>query len=256
MNGVLPTALGVAFAGFAGLFCGSFAGLAAHRLARDQAIIGAPSLCPSCRASLGIGDIFPLLSWLVRRRRCGQCGAPIDARYPLVEGVVAALFIAVYLVQGATLPGLLLGALAVGLTTLSFIDLETGIIPDRILVILAPLGVIYGFVEGSQRLDDVFVSIIGGGFAGGVAYAVHYGYRRLRGREGLGLGDVKFFAVAGLWLGPFGLPAFMIVSGVLGVAFALLWRRLGGGREFPFGPSLSLGLFLCLLFPALVRLLG
>ena len=150
----------------------------------------------------------------------------------------------------------MLGALAVGLTTLSFIDLETGIIPDRILVILAPLGVIYGVVEGSRWLDDVFASIIGGGFAGGVAYAVHYGYRRLRGREGLGLGDVKFFAVAGLWLGPFGLPAFMIVSGVSGVAFAMLWRRLGGGRGFPFGPALASGLFLCLLFPALVRLFG
>ena len=252
----MNSALGVALAGFIGLVCGGFAGIAAHRLARDQPIDGAESHCPSCLAALGTGDPLPLFAWLARRGRCGRCGAPLGLRYPVIEGVVAALFIAVYLQAGATTPGLLLAARAVGLVMLSAIDLETGIIPDRILVNLAPLGVIYHVVGGSRALDDAAISLIGGGFAGGVAYAVHYGFKRLRGHDGLGLGDVKFFAVAGLWLGPFGLPAFMIVSGVTGVAFALLWRRLGGGREFPFGPSLALGLFICLMVPAITRLLG
>lgn len=256
MDGVPLLALGVALAGLVGLLCGGFASLAAHRLARDQPIIGASSRCPSCRAALGIGDLFPLLTWLVWRGRCAQCGAPSGVRYPLVEGVVAVLFIAVYLERGATPSGLLLGALAVGLATLSAVDLEIGIIPDRILVILAPLGVIYRYGVGAHALDDILISVIGGAFAGGLAFTIHYGFKRLRGRDGLGLGDIKFFAVAGLWLGPFGLPALMIVSGVSGVAFALLWRRLGGGREFPFGPSLALGLFLCLLFPALTRFFG
>ena len=73
--------------------------------------------------------------------------------------------------------------------------------------------------------------------------------------SGVGIGAIDL-TIAGLWLGPFGLPAFMIVSGVSGIAFALLWRRLGGGREFPFGPSLALGLFLCLMVPALTRVMG
>lgn len=256
MEGVPSGAFGVILAGFAGLLCGSFAGLAGHRLARGQPLIGAASHCPSCRAALGPGDLFPLLSWLFRRGRCRACNAPTGAGYPLVETVVAVLFIAIYLQRGAAPGGLLLGALALGLAVLSVIDLEIGIIPDKMLLILAPLGVIYRYGEGARALDGILISVIGGAFAGGVAWAVHYGFKWLRGRDGLGLGDVKFFAVAGLWLGPFGLPAFMIVSGVSGVAFALLWRRLGGGREFPFGPSLSLGLFLCLLFPALTRLFG
>ncbi len=244
-------ALGLVLAGVVGLFCGSFASLAAYRLARDQPVIGAGSRCASCQAPLGMRDVFPLLSWLGSHGRCAHCGAPADTRYPLVECIVAGLFMAVYLAPGATLPGLLLGVLAVGLVMLSAVDLEIGIIPDVILAGLAPLGVIHGYAVGLQGLDDVLLSLIGGGFAGGVALAVHYGFKRLRGRDGLGLGDVKFFAVAGLWLGPFGLPAFMIVSGLLGIAFALLWRHLGGGREFPFGPALAAGLFLCLLFPAL-----
>ena len=184
MDGVPHAALGVVLAGFMGLLCGGFASLAAHRLARDQPIIGASSRCPSCRASLGIGDLFPLLSWLVSRGRCRQCGAPIGARYPLVEGVVAVLFIAVYLERGATPTGLLLGALAVGLATLSAVDLEIGVIPDSILAVLAPLGVIYRYAGGSRALDDILISVIGGAFAGGVAYAVHYGFKRLRGRDG------------------------------------------------------------------------
>lgn len=256
MEGIPNGAFGVVLAGVVGLLCGSFASLAAHRLAQGQPIIGAASRCPSCRAVLRLGDLFPLLSWLVRRGRCRACGALTGAGYPLVEGVVAVLFIAIYLQRGAAPGGLLLGALAIGLVVLSVIDLEIGIIPDRMLMILAPLGVIYRYGEGARGLDDILISVIGGAFAGGVALAVHHGFKWLRGRDGLGLGDVKFFAVAGLWLGPFGLPAFMIVSGVTGVAFALLWRRLGGGREFPFGPALALGLFLCLLFPALTRLFG
>ena len=247
-------ALGFVLAGVMGLFCGSFASLVAYRLARDQPVIGAG--CASCQAPLGIRDLFPLLSWLGSHGRCGQCGEPVGYRYPLVECIVAVLFMAVYLAPVATLPGMLLGALAVGLAMLSAVDLEIGIIPDVILAGLAPLGVVYGYAGGLQGFDDVYISLIGGAFAGGVAFAVHYGFKRLRGRDGLGLGDVKFFAVAGLWLGPFGLPAFMIVSGVLGIAFALLWRRLGGGREFPFGPSLASGLFLCLLFPSLTTLFG
>lgn len=183
-------------------------------------------------------------------------GTPFGVRSLVIEGVVAALFAAIYVERGATPGGLLLAALAVGLVMLSAVDLKISIIPDKIQMALAPLGVIYRCVVGSWALDDILISLAGGAFAGGVAFAVHYGYKRLRGRDGLGLGDVKFFAVAGLWLGPFGLPAFMIISGAAGIAFALLWRHLGGGREFPFGPSLALGLFLCLMFPALTRIMG
>lgn len=199
-----------------------------------------------------------MLCGLFVRRAADQLsgGKPFGVRYLVIEGVVGALFIAILLDRGASPSGLLLALLVLGLATLSVVDLKIGIIPDNIQLVLAPLGVVYRAVDGSSVLDDILISLIGGAFAGGVAFAVHYGFKRLRGRDGLGLGDVKFFAVAGLWLGPFGLPAFMIVSGVTGVAFSLLWRRLGGGREFPFGPSLALGLFICLLFPVLTRILG
>ena len=247
----VPPALGVAVAALLGLIFGSFVTLASHRLPRGEPILTGRSRCPSCRAALGPRDLVPLLSWLALRRRCRQCGAAVSPRYALIEVLLAGLFAALYLHSGATLTGLLLAGLAVGLVTLSVTDLEAGIIPDKVLLALAPLGLAYQYVTG-----DVTLGLAGGALAGGVAYAIRYAFKRLRGRDALGLGDVKYFAVAGLWLGPFGLPAFMVVSGVAGIAFALLWRRFGGGREFPFGPALALGLLLCLLFPELVRLLA
>ena len=234
-----------------GLVFGSFVTLSSYRLPRCEPILMGRSRCPSCGAALGFRDLVPVLSWLVSRRRCRHCAAAVSPRYAVIEVVLAGLFVGLYLDLGATPASLLLGALAVGLVTLSVTDLEVGIIPDKVLLVLAPLGLAYQYLTG-----DWVLGLIGGGFAGAVIYGVRYAFKRLRGRDALGLGDVKFFAMAGLWLGPFGLPALMVASGVGGMVFAVAWRRLGGGRAFPFGPALALGLFACLLFPAFVRLLS
>lgn len=242
----LSLVLGSVAAMLLGLAFGSFVTLVTYRLPRGEPIFRGRSRCPSCEAALGPRDLVPVLSWLAHRGRCRRCGAPVSVRYPTMELVLAVLFVVVYLRVGATLPGLLLAALAVGLVTLSVIDLEVGIIPDRVLLVLAPLGLAYQLAIG-----HVLVALAGAVLAGGLAYGLRVAFLRLRGRDALGLGDVKFFATAGLWLGPASLPAFLIVSGLGGIGFARLWRRLEGGREFPFAPALALGLFLCLLFPSL-----
>lgn len=244
----LGPALGGAVAALLGLAFGSFVGLVSYRLPRGEPIFGGRSRCPSCGAELASRDLVPVLSWLAHRGRCRRCGAPVSARYPAVELVLAALFVLVYLLYGPTLRGALLAALAVGLVTLAVVDIEFGVIPDKVLLILAPLGLIYQFAVG-----DLLAAVAGAALAGGLAYAVRLAFLRLRGRDALGFGDVKFFAAAGLWLGLAGVPVFLVVSGLVGTGFALLWRRLGGGREFPFGPALAVGLFACLLFPRLAQ---
>lgn len=245
----IPPALGGVFAAALGLAFGSFVTLASYRLPRDEPIIAGRSRCPSCKTPLAARDLVPVVSWLLQRRRCRRCGAPVSPRYAIIEVVLGALFVAVYLRLGAGVEGLFLAGLAVGLVILAAVDIEAGIIPDKVLIVLAPLALAYQFALG-----DALAGLAGGALAGGVAAAVRLVFLRLRGREGLGLGDVKFFAVAGLWLGPMGVPGFMVVSGLAGAIFARLWRRMGGGEEFPFGPALALGLFLSLLFPGLATL--
>ncbi len=249
MAEAFPPALGIVAAALLGLAFGSFATLLVYRLPRGEPVIVGGSRCTACGAALGVRDLAPMVSWLVQRGRCRHCDAPVSARYPLIEALLAVLFVVVYLRAGATLPGGLLAALAVALVTLAVIDLEVGLIPDRILLFVAPLGLVYQLAEG-----DFVVAVAGGAFAGGLAYLIRFAFLRLRGRDALGLGDVKFFAAAGVWLGPMGLPAFMVISGLGGAVFAGLWRRWGGGLEFPFGPALAVGLFVCLLFPELTRI--
>lgn len=77
------------------------------------------------------------------------------------------------------------------------------------------------------------------------------GYSKWRGKEMLGLGDVKFFAAAGFWLSLGLIPWFLSLAGFLGVLIGLIWKRAGGGREFPFGPALCLSLLGCVLYQLL-----
>lgn len=248
MNGAGIEVISAVAAAVLGAVLGSFVTLVSHRLPRGGSLVRGRSRCPSCGTVLGLRDLMPLVSWLASRGRCRHCGAPVGARYPVIEAVMAALFLAVYLRFGVTVPAALLGAAAVLLVTLAAIDLETGFLPDAVQVPLLLLGVGYRWWAG-----DLIQGLVGLALAGALAYAVRFGYGRLTGREGLGLGDVKFFGVAGLWLGPTGLPAFMVLGGGLGLFVGLVWRRLVSTREFPFGPALAAALFAILLFPELAR---
>jgi ABC-2 type transport system ATP-binding protein len=159
----IPLALGASRAALLGLCFGSFVTLASYRLLRREPILMGRSQCPSCRAALGIRDLVPVLSWLMSRRQCRHCAAPVSPRYALIELLLGAMFVGLYLDLGATPAIILLAALAVGLVTLSVTDLETGIIPDMVLLVVAPLGVVYQYLTG-----DVVLGLIGGGFAGAV----------------------------------------------------------------------------------------
>ena len=85
-----------------------------------------------------------------------------------------------------------------------------------------------------------------------VVAAIGLAYRRLRGREGIGLGDAKLFAAAGAWLSWTGLPSVLLLAAAAGLAGHLLAARLTGrrlkGRELPFGPYLARALWLVWLY--------
>lgn len=235
---------GLAIAILAGLLFGSFATLASYRLPHRAPIVMGRSECPHCHTPLGFRDLFPLFSWLATHGACRYCHAKISIRYPLIEAAQALLFALVYLELGWNAEALVVAGLSVCLLVMIVTDIEYGIIPDPIQWILLALGGIYHLVRG-----DVFAEPLAGLLAGGaLGLLLRYGYHMLRRRHGLGLGDVKFLAVAGLWIGPYGLPPFLFASGMLGIFTALLWRFLGRGRIFPFGPALALALGCCVLY--------
>lgn len=236
MQAAMPDFLLLGLAALIGLCLGSFASLLAYRLPRGLPVIGGRSRCPACSRALGPRDLAPVLSYLWRRGRCGHCGAAIGVHYPLIELAAAALSVLAVLAAGPGMDAALLALLGTGLLVIAVVDLEFMIIPDTMLIALALLGAWFRFAE----LGDAAAGAAAGG---GLAWALRAVFSRIKRREALGLGDVKFFAVAGIWCGLGGLAGFMLLSGIFGILFALGWKARGRTAEFPFAPALAAGLF-------------
>ncbi len=227
-----------------GLVLGSFVTMLSARLPAGGDLLGARSKCPQCHTALGVPDLVPVFSWLFLRGRCRHCAAPISRRYPVTELVMVMIAVLVAARLGATWEGLLVLLLGAVLLAMSVIDFEHGYLPDPLQVAAALLGGAFVILNGHWKSG-----LAGAAVGLAVGLALRYGYCALRKRHGLGLGDVKLFAVAGLWLGVESLVSFFAIAGVLGILFGLVWRRAGGHAEFPFGPALCATLFLLLLFP-------
>ena len=211
--------------------------------------------CFYCMKPLTWQESFPLIGWLLRpdvlKAPC-PCGQRTGL-WPQPVAEIIGFLLGVYAmwVVDWSAPALPL-CIGIGLmTAIAFVDLQFGLIPDGLNLLLAVTGV--WWISSSGGDINMALIVSGGLLAVGLFCALIYS--RWRGREMLGLGDVKFFAAAGLWL-PFEIaPWFLALAGVLGVGIGFLWRRAGGGKEFPFAPALCLSLILCLLYPLTRQLL-
>lgn len=231
---------------FLGACFGSFISLLSYRIPHDLPWIATRSQCPRCKTALGWRDLMPVLSYLLAGRRCRHCAAPMSPRYVLIELTTAAAFTGLYALKGPGWEFVILAGLAVCVIALIVTDLEHYMIPDAVQAAMAALGMAYVFQQG-EALD---ARLLHAALAFGIGLALHYGYYWLKGRHGLGFGDVKLLGVAGLWLDLHALPVFLFLSGVIGILSALLWRLAGRGASFPFGPALAAALLLMVLHPA------
>lgn len=197
------------------------------------------SQCPACGITLQPADLVPLWSWLRARGRCRHCGARLSLWYPLVE--LAAIAIGALSVLLLPLPEAWLAAvLGWWLLALALIDLRAWLLPDTLTLPLLAAGLAaaaMGLPPGTSLANAV-----GGAAAGYAALAgLGYVYRRLRGREGLGLGDAKLLGAAGAWLGLDSLPWVVLAAALLGLVLALAQRQpMRAETAVPFGPALAL----------------
>jgi prepilin signal peptidase PulO-like enzyme (type II secretory pathway) len=229
-----------------GLVAGSFATAASYRLANDQPLAVDRSRCPQCNHVLGPVDLVPVFSWLARRGKCRYCRAPISARYPAIELITTALFVLSWHLGGAdSLRAAILAVTFLGLMVITVADLEARIIPDKALLAMIPLAILWRWHLGLNWIDGIAGVVLGGA----VMYGVRAGFKALRGVDALGLGDVKFIALAGLYVGATGLAPLLVLGGLIGIAFGLAWRLSGRGTYFPFGPALCAGLGVLLAAP-------
>lgn len=204
------------------------------------------SRCPACGTTLRPADLIPFWSWLRTGGRCRHCGAGLSAWYPLVE--LAAVAIGVLSLWLLPVPDAWVAALlGWWLLALALIDLRTWRLPDALTLPLLVAGL--GAAALHQPPETPLIGALAGAAAGyGVLAGLGYVYRRLRGRDGLGLGDAKLLAAAGAWLGLASLPWVVLAAALLGLLLALAQRRpLQAETAVPFGPALALafwGLFM------------
>ncbi len=235
---------------------GSFLGVLVVRLPAGQPLVLARSACPHCGVTLKARDLVPLVSWLANHGRCRACSARLGIFYPLVELLALALALWAYMV----VPGWPLWVtclLGWTLLALALIDARHLELPDLLTLPLIPAGLLMAWLLAPEAvLAHVIGAAAGFLFLAGLALA----YRRLRGREGLGLGDAKLLAAAGAWLGWQGLPSVILIAAASGLAGALVQARLGrgesggldAGRPLPFGPYLAAGFWLVWLYGPLM----
>ena len=226
--------------GLLGLIIGSFLNVCIYRLPRRQSVNWPGSRCTTCDRSLSWYENIPVVSWLVLRGRCRTCGERISAMYPLVELVTGALFVAGYVIYGWTPLLAVRLAFACAMVVLFAVDLRHHLLPN---VITVP-GIVVGFLVSLLMPPGWKSSLIGLVAGGGVLFVIAEGYYRLRGIEGLGMGDVKMLSMIGAFLGwKLVLVTLVLASfagSIIGVGVIALGRG-GMKAALPFGTFLAVG---------------
>ena len=233
----LPAAV---LAGVFGLSVGSFLNVCIHRLPADQSLVWPRSYCPRCRTPLRWYDNMPLLGYAMLGGRCRACRTPISAMYPLVEAMTAGVFVAGYLLFGAQLLLVPRLVFACAMIVLFVIDLQHKILPNQITLPGMAVGLVLGGLTGPGWIS----SSLGIAAGAGSLFAVAEVYYRVRGEEGLGMGDVKMLGMIGAFLGwKLALLTLMLSSllgSIVGVAI-LLVKKESLKYALPFGTFLAIG---------------
>ena len=230
----------VALLAVIGLAVGSFLNVCIYRLPRRESLNWPGSHCTTCNRALSWYENIPVASWLVLRGRCRTCGNRIGIVYPIVEVVTSALFVGGFLIYGWT-PLLAVRLLfACAMIVLFVIDLHHRILPN---VITIP-GIVVGLICSAMLPPGWLAALIGAIAGGGALFLIAEAYYRVRGVEGLGMGDVKMLAMIGAFLGwQLTLVTLMLASlsgSIIGVALMASGRR-GMQAALPFGTFLAVG---------------
>lgn len=257
----LDTTVFALFSGVIGLMVGSFLNVVVHRLPKimdndwrnqcaelhgvalpdcEHLTLARPrSRCPQCGHSITALENIPVFSWLALRGKCSACHAPISPRYPIVEALSGLLsaFAAVHFGFGWSAAGAMI--LIWCLIALTFIDVDTQLLPDSITLPLLWLGLLFNLFGTFTDLPSAVTGAMGGYLS---LWIVYWGFKLATGKEGMGYGDFKLLAALGAWMGWQMLPLTILLSSlvgaVVGIGLILLAKR---GRQvpIPFGPYLA-----------------
>ncbi|MEE2821685.1 MAG: prepilin peptidase [Acidobacteriota bacterium] len=237
-----------------GLVVGSFLNVCIYRIPRGQSVVYPRSSCPNCNSPIRILENIPILSYLVLRGKCRQCGTKISWIYPLVEGLTAILFCLLFIKYALLFPFFLNAIFFSILVILIFIDLSERLLPD----ICTLGGVAFGFVmaplQSGEFFSDVSLinlqgvlmrycySLLGILMGAGILWLVGEIYLRVKKVQGIGFGDIKMMAMVGAFLGWQHTWLTIVLGSLFGAligSFYIYFQEKGIKYELPFGSFLA-----------------
>ncbi len=242
------------FAFLFGLVFGSFLNVCIYRIPRDKSIAWPPSACPKCGARIKWYDNIPLISFLVLRGKCRQCKAPISWQYPVVELLSALLTVLFVWRYGISVWTGVAVVAVYALLALSVIDFELMIIPDRFSLGLIVWGLLFAWAN--PNFDGIWwqkeLYALSGGAAGlfGVLAIALIGTWMFK-KDAMGGGDVKLMGGVGTLIGWQGVLTTVVFASFFGLVYAVFLMIFRGKKRtdaIPFGPFLSLGALINLLY--------
>ncbi|WP_430231867.1 prepilin peptidase [Nitrosomonas communis] len=257
------SAIFIAFSTIIGIIVGSFLNVVIYRLPRmmerawhqqcaelrGENIHHSPvfnlviprSTCPQCEHRITVLENIPLISYLFLKGYCSQCNTRISLRYPIVEGLTGIMsgFTAWHFGFGLTTIAALLFIWA--MIALTFIDLESQLLPDTITLPLLWIGLLFNLDNGFIEIRSAIIGTVAGYL---VLWTIYWGFKLITGKEGMGYGDFKLLAAIGAWLGWQMLPLVILFSSFAGgvISFILIiTNKFQRNTTIPFGPYLAAG---------------
>ena len=211
-------------------------------------IVTPRSACPHCGHNISALENIPIISYLILGGKCKGCQAKISMRYPLIEALTGALIGAVAYKFGYSYFALFAFIFVFALVALTFIDLDTFLLPDDIVLPLLWLGLLFNLNTG---FTDIKSAVVGAAAGYMVLWIVFWLFKLIRGKEAMGYGDFKLLGAIGAWFGWQLLPAVILLSAVVGSVigiYLMLFKGKNKNYAIPFGPYLALGGIAALFF--------
>lgn len=226
-----------------GVTFGSFITLASYRLPKGEDICIKKSYCPKCKKPLKLLSLIPVISWVFQKGKCSMCGTSISIRYPLTELITAALFVLSFLKFGISLNTIIVDFFIVVCLIMFITDLETYTLPDSMQISLLLLSLLFIY----NNNYDLFYSVLSSCCYFILIYLVALIVSKIKKKEALGGGDLKFITITGLILGIHDITIFLFLSGLIGIIFGLIWKKVTKNEYYPFAPALIIS-FLIIIF--------
>ena len=234
-----------------GTILGSFYNVCIYRIPEKLSVANPPSHCYNCNNRLKPIDLVPILSWTLLRGKCRYCGQKISPRYALVELLTGILFATVYIYFGYSIQTLYYMFIVSLLVIITFIDLDHYIIPDGLLIIGSVVSIIVNILGYGVGIKD---ALLGAVICGGGILLVIYLIELLIKKEVMGGGDIKLFAMLGLFLGlKLGLLT-ILLSVYVGAAYGIVTiiysklKKIEYNSMIPYGPFISVAAIISVLY--------